>query len=162
LGCGLGCGLGEIHHQAIRDVGDRRGKMKDNLGLGVMIQMLGGNKETVEAHLKAQGKSISEISFSDEKLVLKFTDGTGIKIFDDGQSCCESRYMTTDDDIQSFVGAKFLNAELRDAPNIPDDYGDHEVQFLLINTDKGTFTMESHNEHNGYYGGFGIVIREEK
>ena len=134
--------------------------MSGNLGMGVMLSILGGNKETVEAHLKAQGKTISEISFSEESLILKFSDGTGIKIFDDGQSCCENRYMTTNDDIQSFVGSKFLNAEIREAPNAPYEYGEHEVQFLLINTDKGTFAIETHNEHNGYYGGFAIAIEE--
>ncbi len=132
-----------------------------NLGLGVMINMLCGNEETVKAHLKAQGKIISEIRFSEKALILKFGDGSAIKIWDGGQSCCEHRYMTTDDDLQYFVGTKFLNAELREAPSKDTEYGDvHEVQFLLVNTDKGTFTIESHNEHNGYYGGIWIVIED--
>ena len=129
-----------------------------NFGVGYLLGMLGGNEETVKAHKNAQGKTISAISFSEERLVLSFSDDTGIKIWDDGQSCCEHRYMTSDDDIQNFVGTKFLNAEIREAPNVEDEYGCHEVQFLLINTDKGTFTIETHNEHNGYYGGFWIVI----
>ena len=53
-----------------------------------------------------------------------------------------------------------IDAEIREAPNEPDEYGDHEVQFLLVNTSIGTFTVASHNEHNGYYGGFDIVIKE--
>lgn len=130
-------------------------------GIGVMLSYLSGNEETVNLHLAAIGKTIKSLSSNDD-LVLKFTDDTGIKIFDDGQSCCENRYMHTDDDIQYYVGSKFLGCELRDAPNEPDEYGEHEVQFLLVNTDKGTFTMASHNEHNGYYGGFAIVIREAK
>jgi len=131
-----------------------------NLGIGAMLGWLSGNEETVKAHLKAQGKIISEIQFSEKALILKFGDETGIKIWDDGQSCCEYRYMTTNDDLPYFVGSKFLNAELRNAPEYEDDCGVHEVQFLLINTDKGTFTIESHNEHNGYYGGFWIVIED--
>jgi hypothetical protein len=131
-----------------------------NKGIGVMLGYLGGNEETVKAHLNAQGKTISKIAFSEDELVLSFNDETGIKIWDDGQSCCEHRYMTSGDDMQAFVGTKFLSAELRDAPEIEDEYGCHEEQFLLINTDKGTFTIENHNEHNGYYGGFWIVIKE--
>lgn len=130
------------------------------LGLRVMFGYLCGNEKKVKIHQMAQGKTISKIAFSEDELVLSFNDETGIKIWDDGQSCCENRYMTSDDDMQYFVGAKFLNAELRDAPDV-DDGGDvHEVQFLLINTDKGTFTIENHNEHNGYYGGFLIDIEE--
>lgn len=130
------------------------------LGFGVMIGYLSGNEETVKAHLKAQGKIILNISFSEKALNLFFGDGTGIKIWDDGQSCCERRYMTTNDDVKAFIGSKFLNAELRKAPELDDEYGVHEVQFLLINTDRGTFTIETHNEHNGYYGGFWIVIED--
>ena len=37
----------------------------------------------------------------------------------------------------------------------------HEVQFLEVKTSKGSFTMSSHNEHNGYYGGFSIEVRPE-
>lgn len=132
-----------------------------NFGIGVMLGYLSGNDETVKAHLKAQGKIILNISFSEKALNLFFGDGTGIKIWDDGQSCCEHRYMTTNDDLPYFVGSKFLNVELREAPSKDTEYGDvHEVQFLLVNTNKGTFTIESHNEHNGYYGGFWIVIND--
>lgn len=55
-----------------------------------------------------------------------------------------------------FVGAKLLGAEVKPAPNIPDEYCKHEVEFLDVKTDKGVFQMASHNEHNGYYSGFAI------
>lgn len=131
------------------------------LGEGVMLGILFGNAETVEAHNGAIGKVIKAIDFSEDALLLHFKDGTGIKIFDDGQSCCEHRYMTTDDDLQSFVNTEFVDLELREAPDQEGEYGEpHEIQFLLVNTKKGTFTVETHNEHNGYYGGFLIVVRE--
>ena len=130
----------------------------DHLGIGVMLSRLSGNEETVNAHLGAIGKIIKSIS-SNDNLILTFTDETGIRICDEGQSCCEHRYMHTDDEIQYYVGSKFLGCELRSAPNLPDEWGEHEVQFLLVNTDRGTFTMVSHNKHNGYYGGFAIEIR---
>ena len=64
--------------------------------------------------------------------------------------------MRTDDNLEDFVGAKLLGAEIKEAPNEPDKDGEHEVEFLEVQTDRGVFTMASHNEHNGYYGGFSI------
>lgn len=130
-----------------------------NLGLGVMIQSLGGNAETVEAVKTALGKIIENVKLEDNELVFKFTDGTELKMYDDGQSCCENRYMVTADELSEYEGAKVLDFELKNAPNAPDEYGDHEIQFLDVKTDKGVFQMANHNEHNGYYGGFWIVAR---
>jgi len=71
--------------------------------------------------------------------------------------------MRTDDDLTEFVGTKFLGVEIKEAPSIEGEYGEqHEVQFLEVKTDKGVFTMASHNEHNGYYGGFSIVAATEE
>lgn len=134
-----------------------------NLGIGVMLNMLGGNSSTVNAFNSSLNKKIDKV-FLDEQhnvLVFEFGDGARLKIYDDGQSCCETRYMRTDDTLIEFYGAILLGAEIKDAPNITDQYGDHEVQFLEIKTDKGAFTMASHNEHNGYYGGFAIVCELE-
>lgn len=130
------------------------------IGIGVMIRTLGGNAETVNAVKSAINKTIEKVWLEDDKLMFNFTDGTHLKMYDDGQSCCENRYMSTDDDLTEYAGAKLLDFELKDAPNVSDEYGDHEVQFLDVVTDKGTFQMASHNEHNGYYGGFWIVARE--
>jgi hypothetical protein len=100
----------------------------------------------------------------DDVLHMRFEDGTGVGFYDAGQSCCEHRYMRTDDDLSHFVGATFTGAEIKDAPS-PRKEGDwdseHEVQFLEIHTDRGSFTMASHNEHNGYYGGFELRICAE-
>lgn len=131
----------------------------NQLGLGVMINMLGGNKETVKAYQASLGKTIKSVTLKDDCLSMCFDDETGIQIFDDGQSCCENRYMVTDDDLLYHVGAKLLGAEVASAPDVEDDGECHEVQFLHIKTSKGTFTMSNHVEHNGYYGGFSIVIR---
>lgn len=130
-----------------------------NPGFGVMIGMLSGNEETVNTIKLSIGKTISSVKLDDNKLRFVFTDNSKIVLFDDGQSCCEDRYMTTDDDLSFFTECTFDNVELRDAPNMPEEYGDHEVQFLLVTTSKGVFTMETHNVHNGYYGGFWIVAR---
>ena len=133
------------------------------LGIGAMLGRLGGNRESVEAIQSVLNKTIKSVRVDEEMNALRFEfeDGTKFKIFDDGQSCCESRYMRTDDILTEFAGAIFQNAELKDAPNITDEYGDHEVQFLEIQTDKGVFTCSNHNEHNGYYGGFWIICALE-
>jgi hypothetical protein len=137
--------------------------MSDYFGMGVMIGMLGGNEKTVKTMQTAVGKTISRAWLGDDDaLHLKFYDGSGIRFVDDGQSCCESRYMRTDDDLTEFSGAVFQGAEIKEAAPIHDGYGEHEVQFLEVKTSKGCFTMASHNEHNGYYGGFWIVVRPDE
>jgi hypothetical protein len=80
-----------------------------------------------------------------------------MQLFDAGQSCCEHRYMRTDDDLKSFIGAELVDAEISNAPDQVDEYGEtHEIQFLRVKTSKGLITISNHNEHNGYYGGFAI------
>ena len=132
------------------------------LGFGVMINALGGNRETVEAVQAAMGKTITALSLTDDQLRFEFEDGSRLRLWDNGQSCCESRYMQTDDDLPYYIGAKFVGAEVRDGGSTESEYGDaHEIQFLVVTTDRGTFSMASHNEHNGYYGGFWITASVE-
>ena len=132
------------------------------LGFGVMINALGGNRETVEAVQAAMGKTITALSLTDDQLRFEFEDGSRLRLWDNGQSCCESRYMQTDDDLPYYIGAKFVSAEVRDGGSTEDEWGErHEIQFLVVTTDRGTFSMASHNEHNGYYGGFWITASAE-
>jgi len=130
-----------------------------NLGPRVTMAMLAGNEDSAEAMQDAIGKEIKSLELTETALLFTFADGKGLSLYDDGQSCCEERYMHSDDAIQDFVGAKLLSAETREAPSIECEYGDHEVQFLVVTTDRGAFTIETHNEHNGYYGGFVIRAR---
>lgn len=136
--------------------------MSNYPGMGVMIGMLGGNESTVNAHNNARGKRIKHLEVKDDELVMDFDDGSGIRIRDEGQSCCEHRYMVCDDDLRPYIGSSFTGCRIQDAPDQVDDYGEtHEVQFLLVDTSEGTFTVATHNEHNGYYGGFWITISEK-
>ena len=140
------------------------------LGVGVMIQMLSGNEDSVKAFQSAIGKTIasvvvyqqgSRLGPDPDELRIAFTDGTGVALYDNGQSCCESRYMHTDDDLKSYVGAVLLDGEIREAPSVsenPCDY--HDVEFLDIKTSVGVLTVSNHNEHNGYYGGFAVRAKE--
>lgn len=140
--------------------------MSDRLGLGVMLQMLGGNEKTVKAVKTSLGKEVFALAvvkrddnedYYEDRLMFSFTDGTGLLLWDGGQSCCELRYLHTDDKVGDFVGAELMKIELRDGPTTEDEYGEpHDVQFVLVTTSLGVFTLETHNEHNGYYGGFWI------
>lgn len=128
-------------------------------GLGVMLRQMAGNADSVAALTGAIGKTIASVDLKDDGLCLRFTDGSGIRFADEGQSCCEHRYMRTDDELSYYVGAELRGAELRDAPSSTDGTSDaHDVQFLAIQTDRGEFVMSSHNEHNGYYGGFSVEV----
>lgn len=133
------------------------------LGIGAMLGQLCGNADSVAAFTAGLNKEIQSLTLGeDDALHFVFTDGYKMRIEDDGQSCCEHRYMQTDDDLSHYVGATLLDAVIETADNVGDsEYGDHEVQFLKVETSKGVFTMASHNEHNGYYGGFCIRVKAE-
>lgn len=124
-------------------------------GIGVMINMLSGyREEEVDILRESVGKEIKGLSVSDDALKLSFDTHT-LRIYDDGQSCCEYRYMRCDDDLDGFVGATFMGADQRDMQSKVGKYDESkDQQALLVNTSLGTFTVMNYNEHNGYYGGF--------
>jgi hypothetical protein len=113
------------------------------------------------------GKTIVSLRLDDDTLYIAFADGSKLTLFDDGRSCCETRYMRTDDNLAEYIGGRLLWAEVKDVPELigfwkdDSEYGDHDVQFLEITTSKGSFVMSNHNEHNGYYGGFCIEAKYE-
>ena len=127
-------------------------------GLGAMLHYLsGGSPKSASDYY---GQKIVSASLDDDALKLGLDSGKTIKIWDNGQSCCESRYMRTDDQVASLVGHTLTRIEAKEAPNEPDEYGEHEVVFVEVGTDQNFVTIASHNEHNGYYGGFGLSIDE--
>ncbi len=136
-------------------------KMESHPGLGVMIQAFSGGGRGGEHVENCKGRTIAEINVTDDCCTITFSDRSKLKLQDAGQSCCESRYMRTDDKPEEFVGATLANVEIGDAPEIEAGGECHEVQFLRILTSNGTFVCSAHNEHNGYYGGFWIVASEE-
>jgi hypothetical protein len=93
-------------------------------------------------------------------LIITFRDSSELHMYDDASYCCETRYMSTDDDLNYFAGAQFCGAEVHDGPNLKEEddeesYGnEHETQFLHVETTKGIFVIQTHNIHNGYYSGF--------
>lgn len=125
-------------------------------GIGVMLNALSDWSGDREALRSAIGKAIRSVALVNDKLSFVFTDNSRLHLWDAGQSCCESRYMVCDDDLSTFVGAVLLGVDTKDAPSVEDKYGEHEVQFLEVQTSAGPITVATHNEHNGYYGGFSI------
>lgn len=128
--------------------------MASHVGMSVLIHELAGTNRGGGIYGASIGKTIKSVELLNDELRFVFTDDTAMRVWDDGQSCCESRYMVTDDDLSQFAGTTFDGIEIKDAPDEEDTYGAHEVQFLEVKTGKGVFTMATHNEHNGYYGGF--------
>ena len=130
------------------------------LGMTQMINILcDGFRDSREYLEELKNQKINSITFDGDSTVRIETDLGRYSIWDDGQSCCEHRYMTTDDDVSSFNDSIFLDMLLKDAPDIEDKYQVHDVQFLEIITSKGSLTFATHNEHNGYYSGFSIKIK---
>lgn len=130
-----------------------------NLGLGVMISLLGEGSQTIDAIKKALNQKISRMVCGDKSMDIVLENGDTLTLWDDGQSCCEYRYMVCDDDLSTFVGATLKDIQVVPADNLHDGYEVHEVQFLNIVTDLGVCQISNHNEHNGYYGGFAISAR---
>lgn len=129
-----------------------------NLGFGAMLHYLSGG--TPNSASKYYGLTISAAEMKDDALHIAFDTGKKIRIFDDAQSCCEHRYMRTDDDLESLVGHKLTRMEVKPLVETDEDGGTHEIAFVEIGTDQGHITIANHNEHNGYYGGFGLSIVE--
>jgi len=127
-----------------------------------------GNEDSVNALRLSANKKIVTIVLVDHVLQFTFMDGSILSLADDGQLCCESRYMTSDDNFKNFIGGNLLGISLEDAPSVSSSEEDnvHDVQFLHVKTSKGSFTVENHVEHNGYYSGFDIcaqlILPQEK
>lgn len=102
---------------------------------------------------------IARIEMIGDELRIWFVDGSGMGLRDTGQGCCEERYMTCGDDLRGFAGAKLMSIETTPAITLPSMGEEHEVQFLNVKTSKGTIVAETHNKHNGFYGGFSVSAR---
>lgn len=105
-----------------------------------------------------RGPVIKDVEIDEDSVTLHFSAGH-LTLRDCGQNCCETRYMSTDDDVRSLIGQRFVCWEVKDGDyrGVEDEYNVHEVQFLEIQTEGGFVTLVNHNEHNGYYGGFSVT-----
>lgn len=122
-------------------------------------------KESREAIEACAGEILASIELVDSPngpfIRLSLAGGSvALDLVDTGQSCCEHRYMTSDDDFAYYEGATLLGVEVKPGPDVEAKYDTHETAFLDIKTSRGVFTVVTHNEHNGYYGGFSLRARK--
>lgn len=87
-------------------------------------------------------------------------------------NCCENwGYLTSEDDLEQFVGADLINVYMVDTalkvyPVMKEAFNSNEessedcVQFVNINTSVGMLQLVAYNAHNGYYG-HAVVLESE-
>lgn len=155
---------------AILAGGHHRGQAHDSLhvgmsnpGMGAMLHYLGGGSPKNPSDY--YGRKIAKAERIGEVLRLTFDDGVAIQISDEAQSCCESRFMRTDDNLGDLVGKTLVAIETNSAKSEAEtkegEYGDmDEAVFLDIKTNDQVISFSFHNQHNGYYGGFGLSLAE--
>lgn len=94
----------------------------------------------------AVGKQITSAYKSDNQICINFIDNSKLLIFDDGQSCCEHRYLTCDDYLEGMIGEFFSSISTTCCDNLDsseDMY--HEVRFVTIYTNRDHYTACTHN-----------------
>jgi hypothetical protein len=89
---------------------------------------------------------------------IKFQSGRTLVLLDVGQSCCEHRYLHTDDNLADLIGQTLTSVHVLSTERGGDAEREDcsDIAFLQIVTDRGRVVVETHNEHNGYYGGFSL------
>jgi hypothetical protein len=95
-----------------------------------------------------------------QSLRLLFEGGGELHLYDELRLCCESRFMTCDDDLPSIRGGRLVGVSVRDGGSRAEEDDLYEdVRFLVVRTTRGDVTVATHNRHNGYYGGFELRAR---
>ena len=128
-------------------------------GITVMLHSLFNRNEKDEAD-KYYGKIRKSAEMNEEKVTIEFEDGIKIELTDEGQSCCEYRYISCDDDVNRIIGSELVKIEIKKTEEKEEDYEIHEMAFVDIQTNQCFITFCTHNEHNGYYGGFILSLKE--
>lgn len=82
-------------------------------------------------------------------------------LIEDRQQCCEQYgYLTSDDNLPSYVGAMVLRVVITDRTlkmypllkMAEEAHGSVETIFCTVYTDRGNLQFVAYNGHNGYYG----------
>lgn len=95
-----------------------------------------------------------------QALVIVLESGWTLVFMDDcGQSCCENRYMHTDDDLTALVGETLVS--VRHGGGNEEGEMDAcvvEAEFVHIQTNRDSVVIGTYNSHNGYYGGLDLAM----
>lgn len=98
------------------------------------------------------------------------TDQQAILVgIEDSQHCCENwGHVTSEDDLQSYVGAQLNNIRITDTSLnavIDEAVGDLSYEgscmFVTFGTSKGDFQFVAYNDHNGYYGHKAVLVSNQ-
>jgi hypothetical protein len=131
-----------------------------NFGLGAMLAKIRGYPNDIAA---AIGKRLTSMTVEKKSATIVFEYGARLIITDEAQSCFEYRHISTDDDLAFVAGCTLLAIE--EAPGRAatseelENCDVHDICFIHIQTSGGRVTLQAHNEHNGYYGGFCIAAK---
>lgn len=98
-------------------------------------------------------KYIDKRNEEHESVVLRFDDGTAVRLWLTAD-CCSKSYFTDPTQFQEVVGREILDIEERLGEGFEDSDSDVvKPHFLIITTDQGHVTIDWRNESNGYYDG---------
>lgn len=101
------------------------------------------------------GQTILKVELEADTIYIRTPAGT-LSIMDDGQLCCEQRFITTDDDL-ALKGGIVRELVLEPVVGVDsDESGVHAVAFLRLVTSLGVAVFCTHNIHNGCYEGFNV------
>ena len=98
-------------------------------------------------------KVIETVYIDGNRIIFKFTDAPNFEL-ENPPITSELRYMHTEDNLGGFIGTKFQRIEVRTGAHEAAKEGKHEIELITISTDKGQFTIENHNIHDGWHSGF--------
>lgn len=87
-------------------------------GIGAMIHILSGGSDHDPSEYYGNKIVAARLDkeADPERVEIVFDGGKTIHIWDNGQSCCESRYITCDDDWAVLIGGKLLAIETKPGP----------------------------------------------
>ena len=102
-------------------------------------------------------KSIAEVNDDWEGFEVGTSTRTIRVCISNNQCCCESwGHLSSDDDLQQFVGAELIGVATVDTAmnkkTDPGDLDEGDVSFVDFETDRGKFQLAVYDCHNGYYG----------
>jgi hypothetical protein len=134
-----------------------------NLGFGAMMSTLTKTNGD-EALTLGNGNTIVSITIDTDKredgvVIIRFIDGAQLELWDNARSCCESRWLHSDDDLPYFTNCTLVSVSVEggDSEEDSDNGGNvKESEFIKIQTSLGMITVVAYNSHNGYYGGISI------
>ena len=124
---------------------------------------------------KFKGIPLESLKLKEDAIILKFENGEQIHIHDE-PLCCESRFFSSADFpglgtvYQGARGKIIHSIEEKFAFTVESEYGKKEFGFLAINLSHPNYShiieyavvFETHNYHNGYYGGMNLYWSDSK